>query len=426
MFVFSLRSSLAWAQAQDMSKGISDEHSQFAFDRSSGRHDIPDTVFQDHFLSSDEISVYNSSLLMMIQNLLTRQEVLLEYFPSDTTLCVMAVTRESVEIFTSRITSEFWSEVKMFLKMIRLAETGDWNKRSKALSSLLLGRVSMKFKGKTKAIIIAHNGLHGFPFEVLASPVLASCSEVCKAQYFIEDREIVYNSSLTQWLNLRIRSKIGGKIKTPVNGPAFAGFSPGFKYNECIQDLDDAVTEISTIGQMFNEKGKVPLLMMNENSNEGNFKSIARTSHILHIATHTFSSDENPEMNGLLFYEFVSQGITSDKNDGLLAVREICELHIPADLIVLNSCSSANIRSRIGLNWFSCADCFIKAGARNVISTLWNINDRFAEQFMVDFYRYFLSGMTYSKALQQVKVKMINEKSTSLPFNWAAYVIMGE
>jgi len=45
---------------------------------------------------------------------------------------------------------------------------------------------------------------------------------------------------------------------------------------------------------------------------------------------------------------------------------------------------------------------------------------------MVEFYRYFLSGMSFSKALQQVKMKMIKERSTSLPVNWAAYVLIGE
>ena len=205
------------------------------------------------------------------------------------------------------------------------------------------------------------------------------------------------------------------------------GFSPGFEFHECIQELHSADHEVSTIGRMFRERGKTPVILLNENSNENNFKSIARFSHILHIATHTISSDVYPDMNGLLFNEYGSeQNNSGDPDDGLLAIHEICDLQITADLIVLNACASANIRSRIGMNWFSCADCFMKAGARNVLCTLWNVSDRLAEKFMVEFYRNYLAGMSFSKALQQVKVRMIADQSTSLPINWAAYVLIGE
>ena len=388
--------------------------------------DIPDTVIQLPIISSGEIPVYNSSLLMMVQGLLSKQEILLEYFPADTMLYVTAVTRESVGFYSVRTGQEFWQEIKLFLKRIRLADFGDCRKQAEVLSRVLLGKVAMKFQQKSKAVIIAHNTLSGFPFAVLVLPVLTPGPPLLNARHLVEGKGIVYNNSVTQWLSSRIRKKIR-EVKAPVeNSLAFVGFSPGFSYHECIHELQDADTEISTIGKMFRDNGKAPVLLLNENSNENNFKSIARFSHIVHIATHTINSEEFPEMNGLLFHEFGSDQDDSDKDDGLLSIHEICELKIPADLIVLNSCSSANIRSRIGMNWFSCADCFMKAGARNVLCTLWNVSDRFAEKFMVEFYRYYLAGMSFSKALQQVKVKMINEPSTSLPVNWAAYILIGE
>jgi CHAT domain-containing protein len=68
----------------------------------------------------------------------------------------------------------------------------------------------------------------------------------------------------------------------------------------------------------------------------------------------------------------------------------------------------------------------MQAGAKNVLCTLWNVSDRLAEKFMVEFYKNYLAGMSFSRALQKVKVKMINEQSTSLPINWAAYVLIGE
>ena len=444
IFVIPRFLTLAQAQVQDIKALISDIASPqrnlnpgltpligsvpvLTIDVSSRKPDIPDTVIKITTFPSGKLEGYSPAMLTMIQGLLSRQEILLEYFPCDTMIYTVAVTRESVGVYSYRTDEEFWKKEKLFLRKIRLADFGDCRNQSETLSEVLLGTVSMKLKGKTRAVIIAHNALSGFPFEVLAYPVKRSGSPGVKTRYLIEGREIVYNNSAAQWLSSRIRSKISNGKANVDNSLAFVGFSPRFEFHECIQELISADHEVSTIGKMFRERGKTPVILLNENSNENNFKSIARFSHILHIATHTISSDVFPDMNGLLFNEYGSeQNNSGDPDDGLLAIHEICDLQITADLIVLNACASANIRSRIGMNWFSCADCFMKAGARNVLCTLWNVSDRLAEKFMVEFYRNYLAGMSFSKALQQVKVRMIADQSTSLPINWAVYVLMGE
>ena len=385
----------------------------------------PDTSSRVSCLTNTELPSYNPSMILMIQGLLSRQEVMLEYFPSDTLTYIIAVTRESAGIYSLITGPDFWNQENILLSNIRHAELADYRIQSEAISKILLGAVALKIKGKARAIIIAHNELAGFPFEILTLPKGCSRLPLRPPCYFVEGSEIVYNNSVFQWLSSRIGSKSAGKEKSVENELSFVGFSSGFEYHECVQVLENAEREINTIGNMFREKGKHPVLLIDENSNKSNFKSIARFSHILHFATHALSSDKFPELNGLLFHESGSDD-NADPDDGLLAIHEICELQIPADLIVLNACATANIRSRVGMRWVSCADCFIQAGAKNVLCTLWNVNDRLAESFMVEFYTYYLEGMTYSKALQKVKIHMIHQQSTSLPVNWAAYVLIGE
>ena len=376
--------------------------------------------------SSCETSGFNSAMLLMIQDLLGPKEVLLEYFPSDTMISIAATTRESSVICTSRIYPGLWETVSLFLRRLRLADFGDFSKQSEVLSETFLGPVSLVLKGKSRVVIIPHNALYGFPFEALMYPVNSSLSAYCRPRYLIEGMEIVYNNTVSQWMTSRLRNRFRNTGASLDHQLAFVGFSPGFRLHECVQVLDHADHELSAIGKMFREKGKFPVILKNENSNENNFKSIARFTRILHIATHTVNGEGCPGMTGLLFHEFGSGSIGNTTDDGLLAVQEICELQIPADLIVLNACASANIGGRIGMNWFSFADCFMKAGAGNVLCTRWNVTDRLAERFMVEFYRYYLSGMSFSKALQQVKIRMITEQSLSLPVNWAAYVLLGD
>ncbi|MEI6883037.1 MAG: CHAT domain-containing protein [Bacteroidota bacterium] len=370
-------------------------------------------------------SHYNPSMLLMVSGLLSKKEVLLDYCPSDTLIRVMAVTNESSRLYTFPVPPGFWKVLKQFLRHIRMADLVDYRQQSQCLTRLFLGAISGELKGKSKVIIIPRERLAGFPFEILIQPDKDGTSSA-RRKLLVESYEIVYNNSLEQWLGSRIRNLFVKTRAGAGNSLAFAGFSPGFEYDECIQFLPNAGSEISRIGEMFRENGKTPLVLLCENSNENTFRQIAPFSDILHIATHSITSPELPEMNGLLFSEFASDRENGYTDDGLLAVKDICNMKIPAELIVLDACASANLRTRIGLNWFSCVDCFMKAGARNILCTLWNVSDRFAEPFMVDFYRNYLSGMSFSKALQQVKLHMIQEPSTSLPVNWAAYVLIGE
>jgi len=387
--------------------------------------DIPDTVSPFPGETAENMPVYNPSVLFMIQELLSGHEVLMEFFPTDSLIFILTVTREAAGINIARTGPGFWQDVRLFQNQVRQAVFNESRKRSEQISIVLLSQVAKYLKGKTRAVIIARNCLHAFPFDLLVVPGSTSGQHSQRSSYLIEKMEIVCNNSISQWLRCRLRDRIIQAGPHADKSPSFVGFSPGFDAHGCIQELHDAGTEVRRIGKMFNEKGMAPVVLLDENSNENNFKSYARSGHIVHLATHSMRNMTNPEMNGLLFHEYCPGLSGGEKDDGLLAIPEICELKIPADLIVLNSCASAKVIGRVGVNWYSCADCFIKAGAGNVLCTLWNVTDHFAERFMVEFYRYYLSGMSFSKALRQAKLRMMSEPSTMLPVNWAAYVLIG-
>lgn len=368
---------------------------------------------------------HDPSILLMVRGLLSKKEVILDYYPSDTLIRVMAITNESCHFYTVHSDCDFWSILKQYLRRIKLAELFDYRQQPQCLGEVLLGAVSPELAGKSKIIIIAREGLSGFPFEILVNRGKEAASGL-KKKLLVESREIVYNKSLDQWLSSRIRNLLSEAAAREGNSLAFAGFSPGMHYNDHFQVLPHARNEIIRIGEMFRESGKTHLLMLSEHSNKNNFMEVAPLSEIIHIATHSYISMEIPETNGLLLTEYSSVSESQEKSDGLLAVNEICDMKIPADLIVLDACSSANLMTRIGMNWLSCAECFMKAGAKNILCTLWNVNDRFAEHFMIEFYRNYLRGMSFSKALQQVKISMIQDPSTALPLNWSAYILIGE
>lgn len=389
--------------------------------------DIPDTALFDLRSLINNAPVYNPSMLVILQSLLKKHEIILEYFPVDTTIYIIAITHEYTGIYITMPGVKFWQETYDLLHKIRFAEITDFHAESMKISHILLDPVADKLREKSRVIIVAHSLLKGFPFEILSfSPATSLGQESKHFHYLVEGHQIIYSPSIPRWMSTRCMSKLKKEKTAPDRFLAFAGFSPGFEAHDGVQLLLDSESEVGRIGRLFEEKGLCPLILIKENSNEHNFKSVAQCSHILHLATHTFSDEEDPEMNGLLFWEFGTAPCPGDQDDGILEVHEICNLKIPAELIVLNSCASASIKGCHDMKWYSSADCFMEAGAKNILCTLWNVTDRFAQKFMVEFYRSYLNGMTFSQALQNVKIRMIEEPSTSLPINWATYVLIGE
>jgi CHAT domain-containing protein len=114
-----------------------------------------------------------------------------------------------------------------------------------------------------------------------------------------------------------------------------------------------------------------------------------------------------------------------DKNDGLLHLDEINNLHLNASLVVLSACSTGAGQVTRTEGVLALTRGFYLAGASNVVYSLWNVPDHTTGEFMMNFYRYYFSRKSYSEALREVKLKMIACPETSLPYMWAGFVLLG-
>ena len=45
---------------------------------------------------------------------------------------------------------------------------------------------------------------------------------------------------------------------------------------------------------------------------------------------------------------------------------------------------------------------------------------------MIDFYKYYLEGKSYTTALRQAKLNLLKDVTRAEPKFWAAFVLMGE
>lgn len=358
------------------------------------------------------------------QKSLKPDEAMLEYSITDSTASVYAFTGDSTLITCQSLNPLFWMAHKSLRKKIKLADPNGYAIAAEILYFFLIKPVQDFITGKRRLIIKPDELLSELPFEALIRP-----DENCELQnskcihYLIHDYEIVYHCKHVLNGDRNVDTTEKNNFESDRLQFAFMGFSPVFDNHPGLSALPDSKNEIAEIGSLFRQKGLTSWLVYEQRSEKEYFKEVACRGKIVHLSTHYLAEAPENGSGGFLFWGYNPSVSKADQNVGILTMDEITTMQLQADLIVLNACASGLEKLKSGLIRNSVPAIFLKAGARNILSTLWNVTDRLTGDFMVNFYRLWLSGKTYSQALREVKLQMINCPETSLPTIWAPYVL---
>lgn len=168
--------------------------------------------------------------------------------------------------------------------------------------------------------------------------------------------------------------------------------------------------------------------------NEEAFKSLdSSTIHILHLSTHGyFLRNDTLQRNPMLRSGLVLSGanrawmekdIIEEIEDGLLTADEISNMRLGHLLLaVLSACNTAlgPINNSEGV--FGLQRAFKLAGAQTLIISLWPVDDRATAEFMVSFYRSWLTGKDMRTAFTETQYTF-REKYGD-PYYWAGFVMV--
>ncbi|HUK90605.1 MAG TPA: CHAT domain-containing tetratricopeptide repeat protein, partial [Blastocatellia bacterium] len=145
---------------------------------------------------------------------------------------------------------------------------------------------------------------------------------------------------------------------------------------------------------------------------------------IIHLATHGFLDYSHPEQSGIFLSMFGKDGA---QLNGLLNVRDIYNLNLPADLVVLSACSTALGKDIKGEGLVGLTQGFLYAGAARVVASLWRVDDTAAAELMSRFYeKIFKEHMSPAAALRAAQISMWKDAAWKSPSYWAAFVLQGE
>jgi CHAT domain-containing protein len=123
----------------------------------------------------------------------------------------------------------------------------------------------------------------------------------------------------------------------------------------------------------------------------------------------------------------VAGGKEAVNDEGLLFALEAEGLNLDGtELVVLSACDTAKGDVDYSEGVFGLARALRTAGARNVLVTLWPLDDQLARDFMVDFYKNWLTQphSDPAKALRDTQREWIAQTGRNDPRAWAPYVLI--
>jgi CHAT domain-containing protein len=262
-----------------------------------------------------------------------------------------------------------------------------------------------------RLIIVTDGELDKLPFEALmwrgARPHSDNSDDVTR--FLIEDFEISYARSMLELQEPRRDPK---RID-----PKIVIFADPQLSQQTFPRLAHAADEAREVLRHFPLK-RVSIYTGSRATKEA-FEQATRTHPaMIHIATHgiIMSSDLGPALA-------LAPGA---QESDLLGSSEIAGMDLRADLVVLSACSTGLSREKDGKSSLSVGDAFRRAGARNVVESLWAIDDSTTPVFMDSFYEYTQKGESPSAALRRAKLQMLHSSGFhSHPYYWAAFVNLG-
>lgn len=132
------------------------------------------------------------------------------------------------------------------------------------------------------------------------------------------------------------------------------------------------------IADLFKENGFQSLIYLGNNASEEKLKTSARNFGCLHIATHGIINNTHPWLSGLAFNnsnKLIEQVKKPDweleqNTDGVLYAKEIYNLDLNAQLVVLSACETGIGKFSKGEGVLSLTRGFLYSKVPNILFTL--------------------------------------------------------
>jgi len=374
--------------------------------------------------------------LEQVQEILDKRTGILEFFLGDDCSFLFFITNKTIRVYILPSRRDIAKSLNAFIKALKSSDQDfvGFLAAHRLYKELLFPLSDIEFRNIENLVIIPDGILNYLPFEVLKSEDSSFSS---RKDYVIEKYNISYVPSSSSLLFFK---KTERKAKHPkfllaFGNPIYKIKSPSdieekkkptqilkeFYENQgfIFSSLPFSQKEVKELAKLFPDHG-VDIFLKSSASEKAIKDLPLRDYQIIHLACHGFLDQNNFLRSALILSLY-----DADREDGFLQAIEVYRLRFEAELIVLSACQTGQGKLERGEGILGISRIFFFAGARSVLSTLWDINDQASSDFMKRFYRYLSLGFGKAESLRLTKLDMIRSKY-SHPYYWSGFLLSGD
>ena len=401
-----------------------------------------------------------------IQQLLDEQTVLLEFSLGDERSRLWAVTTKAISVHSLPSRTQIESASRKVYGLMtarqpkadltgaemsaRIAEAdAKFASAARELSQMLLAPIADKLGGEwngKRLAIVASGALEYLPFAALpvsevpliagheiinlpSASVLAVIRNETAGRTSVSKAVAVFADPVFESSDPRLAMARKGNISSGNSKELIASvpqdlarsvrsFSrTGFGRLVFSREEADSIVKLAPEGSTLKATGFAATRALAASGEPGKYRMI-------HFATHGLINSEHPDLSGLVLSLVDESG---RPQDGFLRMRDIYNLRLPAELVVLSACETALGKQIRGEGLVGLTRGFIYAGAERVVASLWQVDDQATAALMQSFYRGMLKeNLRPAAALRAAQIEMSKQKRWTSPYYWAGFVMQGE
>lgn len=377
---------------------------------------------------------YGSALSAIeIQELLDDETALVEFKLGDTNSFAWFVTRNSISVSTLPARREIESAATDYYKAVAGGNgvNGEVGQLEKRLDKMLFGQIG-GLSGKKRIAIVADGVLNLMPYSALPSlskhetvglPSAGVLSELRRSSLARKPSEKtiaifadpVFEPSDSRLANVKEITKVRSQAVDKV----LRDFDLGNELPRLFSSRAEA-RAIASLVPADQSSVKLDFDASVENVSSGEIGKF----RLIHFATHGLLDTQRPESSSLAFSFFDKTG---KPREGLMRLKDVFDLELNSDLVVLSACQTALGKEVRGEGLIGLTRGFMFAGTPRVVASLWKVDDAATAEFMKRFYRSLLKEkLTAASAMKKAQNELKAIPRFRYPFYWAGFTLQGD
>lgn len=343
--------------------------------------------------------------LESVRSALAPRQALIEYFIG-ARLVIFVVTPDGLTVFDRPLDRSALLQRVRLLRDLWGTPVPDWRTAlptARALHRELIAPAEARgaLAGVEELYLVPHGILEAVPFAALQDEA---------------GRYLVERYATARLPSARALTVLGGDraAQSPMGAAAFAPFP---------ETLPASRAEALAVGARLGGTS----VALGDGATEASVRAALERGAMVHVASHGVLNVRNPMFSRL---ELARGGAPGSETDGRLEVHEILGMAVRSPFVFFSGCETGAFREwtqdpLLGSGETGLAQAVLAAGARDVVSTLWRIDDSGAAAFADGFYRRFGRGGAM-EALAGAQRALALDGPYRSPYYWAGYTLSGQ